>query len=159
MFPRHLQHAKRPAQALRHERPDLLGGFGIGAGVFGHDDAVTRTVDRQGQVRVFGDGLTREQPGGNDCLGAPGANRTGHHQNAVENLISAAVDVLADPILKILAGRQPVARIAHLNDARDGADFRINEGLHDPGDRIPLQHGVGIEDNEELGLQIAQRRI
>jgi len=69
------------------------------------------------------------------------------------------VNVLADEILQILASRQPVVRVSDFDDAGNGTDARRGEGLHDPANGIGLKHRVGIQDDEILGLNIAQCRV
>ena len=63
-------------------------------------------------------------------LSAPCPERAGHHGDAIEQIESALLHVLAGDVLKSLPARKPSAAIADLDVTGHRADLRIGEMAH-----------------------------
>ena len=122
-----LQDAEGPAEALTREAVGVDGGFGEGEGLVLVDDGVALLEKRHGEVGVFGDGVGVVAANGLYGGGAPCADGSGDDGDDVEEIESAALEVLRGDVLEGLPAGPEVHAVADLGVAGDGADARVGE--------------------------------
>ena len=82
--------------------------------------------------------------------GAPCADRSGHHDDHVEEIECAALEVLAGDVFKRLPARPQVHAIADLGVACHCADLRVGEVADQFGDGVVRDDSIGIDADVDL---------
>ena len=107
VLPEGLQRSEGPAEALANELAGGFGRFGPGDGFFVVADAPAEAANRDGEVGIFGDSVGGDAAGGGDRFLAPRAERAGHDRDAIQQIESALLHVLAGDVFERLPAREP----------------------------------------------------
>ena len=127
MLPDGLQGSERPAEALAHQALGVDGRLSVGQRAVLVVDLEPLFEQVHGQVGIFGHGVERIAAGRLDRRGAPCADGAGHDGDDVEEIESAALEVLAGDVFEGLPARPQIHAVAHLGVAGHGADARDPE--------------------------------
>ncbi len=126
------------------------GGFGESQRAVLVDDLEALFEQVHGEVGVFGDGVEGIAAGGFDGGGAPGADGSGNDGDDVEEVESAALEVLAGDVFEGLPAGPEVDAVADLGVSGDGADARVLEVGDELGDGVGGDDGVGVDADVDL---------
>src|SRR6185437_14750977 len=138
MLPDGLERAKGPAEALANQTLDRVGNFGVADGVFVVENFPAMPTDGEGEVGVFGDGVSGETSAGAHDFRTPGSHRSGYHRNAIQQIESALFEILAGDVFESLPARQPAIAVHDFNVSGDGGHIRVREMANQ------ARNGVGI---------------
>ncbi len=159
MLPDRLQGAEGPAEALAHEAPGVDGRFSKGQRAVFVVDLESLFEQVHGEVGVFGHGVERIAAGRFDRRGAPCADGAGDDGDDVEEVESAALEVLAGDVFESLPARPQIDAVAHLGVAGDGADRGILEVRNELGDGVGGDDGVGVDADVDLFVHAIERVV
>src|SRR5580658_6158995 len=127
MFPRRLQGAEGPAEALFREALAVLRRFGVSDGVLFIADHIAFPADGKREIGILGQGVVAETACFENQGLPPRAYRARNHRDGIEVVQSAAVEIEAVDIFDGLEARDPVLLIADARVAADRADARVFE--------------------------------
>ena len=156
MFPHRLQDAERPAEALAHQAPGVDGRFSVSQRAVFVVDLEPLLEQVHGQVGILGHGVQRIAAGGLHRRGAPCADGARNHGDHVEQVESAALEVLAGDVFQGLPARPQVHAVAHLGVAGHGADRGILKVRNQLGDGVGGDHGVGVDADVDFFVHALQ---
>src|SRR3984957_17771724 len=157
VLPERLQRAKRPAEALANELARGFGSFRPSDGFFVVADAPAEAAERDGEVGVFGDSVGGDAPCRRDRFFAPRAERAGNNRNAIQQIKSALLHVLAGDVFERLPTREPTRPVADLDVAGDSTEFRVRKMPHQLADRVGLDLGVGVDGDDDFRVRLSHR--
>src|SRR5258708_7830009 len=80
-----------------------------------------------GKIRILGESIRRVAAHLIDGRSPPRSNRSRNHRNAIQQVISSTVEVLAGDIFQRLPAGQDVMGIPNMNAAGDRTDLRLME--------------------------------
>ena len=159
MLPERLQRAKSPAKTLADQLAGRFRSFGPGNGFFVVADAPAKAADGDGQIGVFRDSVRRNASRGFDGLLAPGAERARYDRNAIQQVESAFLHVLAGDVLQRLPAREPARTVADLDVASDGANLGIGKMANEFADGVRFDFGVGVDGHNIIGVRQGHGKI
>ena len=152
VLPKGLQRAKSPAESLANEHARRVGSFSPGDGFLVIADAPAQAADGDGEIRVLSNGVRGDSPCGVNGALAPSAQRAGNDGDAVQQIESALLHVLAGDVFESLPASEPARAITDFNVASDGANFRIGEVPEKFAKGVGLDFGVGVDGDDNFGV-------
>src|SRR5580704_6272199 len=81
----------------------------------------------------------------------PRAERAGNNGNAIQQIKSALLHVLAGDVFERLPTREPARTIADFDVAGDRAKLRIGEVAHELADCGGFDFGVRVDGDDDFG--------
>src|SRR4029077_8428973 len=156
VLPEGLQRAESPSETLANQLAGGFRSFRPGDGLFVVGDAPAEAADRGGQIGVFGNGVRGDAAGGFNGFFAPGAERSGHNGDAIQQVERALFHVLAGDVLERLPAGEPARAVADLDVASDRADRGIGEMTNEFADGIRFDFRVGIDGDNDIRLRMGQ---
>src|SRR5258707_7248754 len=117
----------------------------------------TEPADADGKVGVFGYGVRVDASRGFDGFLAPSTQRAGDHGDAVEQIESALLHILAGDVLESLPTGQPERTVADFHVAGDRAYFFVGEMAQELADGVGLDFGVGVDGDDDFRFCFAER--
>ena len=159
MLPEGLQSAESPAETLADELACCFRSFRPGDGFFIVADAPTEAPDRDGQIGVLRDGVRGDAADGFNGFLAPGTERSRHDGDAIQQMKSALLHVLAGDVFERLPAREPARAIADLDVAGDRADGGIREMAHQLADGVGFDFRVSVDGDDNLGVRLGHGEI
>src|SRR5947208_2816012 len=150
MFPRALQGAKRPAESLLREALQRVWSFGVRNGAISVRHGVPGAAYLEREILVLCQGVVAKASSFLYGGATPRANRAGDDRYAVEQREGAAVEILTRYVLEGLPPRDDIDPIADARVARNRADLRVDERLHELRDRVAREDRVGIETDHDV---------
>ena len=158
VFVERLEDAEGPAEALAHEAVGVDGGFREGEGLVFVDDGVTLFEEVHGEVGVFGNGVGVVAVAILDGGGAPGADGSGNDHDDVEEVQSAAFEILRGDVFEGLPAGPEVDAIADFGITGDGSNLRIGEVRDQAGNCVVSDDAVGVDADVDLFVDEVQGR-
>src|SRR5213592_2946469 len=110
------------------------------------------SVQRQSEIGVFGKRLQTEAACFIDRILADGADRTRHHRDAVQAVVSASVEIETARIFQRLTTRDERTYVSNFRVTRHGADARIGKWFQQTRERVALTLRIGIDENDDAGM-------
>src|SRR5487761_462597 len=159
MLPDGLQGAERPAETLANQGFDRVGDFGVTDGVFVIENFPAVAANGEGEVSVFGDGVSRKAAARAHGFGAPGADGAGNHGNAIQQIESALFEILAGDVFQGLPAREPAIAIHDFNVAGDGSHAGAGEMADESRNGVGVDDGVGVNGDDDFARGFGKSMI
>ena len=111
-------------------------------------------MNGQSEVGVLGERFEGKATSGNDGLATHGADGPGHDGDAIPKCIGAAIQIESTDVFQVLAAGEEGSRIPHTRVTGYRTGFFIVEGIGELGQRILLELGVGIHENNDIAIGV-----
>ena len=154
VLPHRLHGAVAPAVALPPQLPRAGRRFGPGARLGCVDDPPARAADRHGQIGVLGEGVAADPTDVDERLTSERADRARDRRHASEHVEHSPVEVEADDVFDVLPPTQQATSVADLGVARHGADLLRRERGDERPQRVALEDGVSVNEDEDRVLGV-----
>src|SRR5262249_5231366 len=153
MLPERLQRAERPAEALANELAWSFRSFGPGDGLLVIANAPAGTANGDGEIGVFGNGVSSDASDRLDNGLSPSTESTGDDGDAIEKIERSLLHVLAGDVLKSLPASEPAATVADFDVTGDRGNFGIRKVTNELGDRVRFNLRVRIDGDNDFALR------
>src|SRR5437762_7073258 len=118
MFPKTLQRAVSPAKALSRQRAHAFGRFRPCYRIGHVNDSLSMLVQRERQIRIFSERLQTKTARPLNRTLADGADRAGHHRDAIPAIIRPPIEIEAASVFQGLAPCDKRAQVSNFGVAR-----------------------------------------